>query len=130
MLLYVVESGVPLLTGLLFYAGWMAYKKDIARHKKWAAIHAVLTWVSTALVAALVALGFKMGEGAPEWIMDIHLVFIYAIAPMLAVLMFTGLKGVRKIHIPLAMVYVLNWLASLFTGAMIFAADRGWLNLA
>lgn len=126
MLLYIVESAVPLLTANLIYAGILAKRKDIARHKKWAAIHAVTTWVSCILVYGLVKLGFKMGEGAPAWIMDVHLVIIWAIPPMLVVLMWSGLKGFRKIHLPLMAIYSLNWLAALVTGAMIFAADRGF----
>lgn len=129
MLLYIVESAVPLLTANLVYAGILAKRGDIERHKKWAGIHAITTWVSSILVFVLVRLGFRMGDGAPDWIMDVHLVIIWAIPPMLAVLMFTGLKGIRKVHLPLAAIYSLNWMAALVTGAMIFAADQGWIGI-
>lgn len=128
MLLYVVESAVPLLTANLVYAAMLARRKDIAGHKKWAGIHAITTWVSSILVFTLVRLGFKMGEGAPEWIMNVHLVIIWSIPPMLVILMWSGLKGIRKVHIPLMVIYSINWAAALVTGAMIFAADRGWIG--
>ena len=127
MLLYIVESAVPLLTANLIYAGMLAKRKDIAGHKKWAGIHAVTTWVSCFLVYGLVKLGYKMGDGAPDWIMDVHLVIIWAIPPMLAILMWSGLKGIRKVHLPMMAIYSLNWVAALVTGAMIFMADRGYL---
>ena len=127
ILLYLVEGLVPVLTFLLVWAGWAAWKKDIARHKKIAASHAVATWASTAVVAILVQMGYTTGKKAPEWILEIHLVIIYLIPLLLVILMFTGLSGKRKIHLPLALFYAVNWVAALVTGGMIFASVRGWM---
>lgn len=127
MLLYIIEGAVPLLTITLVWAGYLAFKKNVPAHKKMAIFHAVTTWLSYIVVMGLVRMGFSMGENAPAWIMNIHLAIIYTLPPMLVALMILGLKGARKLHITLASIYALLWIAALVTGAMIFFTHRGWL---
>lgn len=126
-LLYVVESAVPILTALLIWAGALALRKNIEKHKKIAASHALATWISSIAVVILVRLGFTMGGGAPDWILNIHLAIIYAIPPWLVLLAMTGLWGKRSVHKGFAGAYVVLWGLALVTGAMIFAMDRGWM---
>lgn len=125
ILLYIIEGSVPVLTFLLVWAGIAAIKKDHKKHKKLAVYHAIATWSSVLLVVLLVKLGFSLGKGAAPWILEIHLYTIYLIPPLLALLMITGLKGIRPAHLPLAGLYAINWLAALATGAMIFGSVRG-----
>ncbi|MGK7345301.1 MAG: hypothetical protein ACNS63_05785 [Candidatus Nitrospinota bacterium M3_3B_026] len=127
LLLYAVEGVVPILTALFVWAGVLALKQEKEKHKKIAGAHAVSTWVASAAVVVLVRLGYTMGGGAPEWIMNIHLAIIYLIPPWLVLLAITGLAGKRGAHMPLAGVYSVLWTAALVTGAMIFAMDRGWM---
>jgi len=127
LLLYLIEGAVPLLTFLLVWALFLALKKDIGKHKRVATIYAAATWVSTILVGVLVRMGFVIGENAPKWIMDIHLVFIYGILPLLLALMVTAYKGKRLVHIGLAVTYVVFWCGALVTGAMIFMLHHKWI---
>ncbi len=127
MLLYLIESAVPLLTFLLVWTLILALKKNIGKHKKIAIIYAVSTCVSIILVAVLVRVGFVIGENAPKWIMDIHLVFIYGILPLLLGLVVTAFKGKRFLHIGLAVTYLVFWCGSLVTGAMIFMMHHNWI---
>lgn len=126
-LLFLVEGGVPVLVALLARAAVFALKKDIARHKKAAMIHAAATWVSLALVVALVKMGYTIGENAPAWILNIHLAIIYLIPPLLVILPATGLSGRRTAHMVAAITYCVVWAAALITGAMIFSMHKGWL---
>jgi len=127
LLLYLIESAVPLLTFLLVWTLVLALKKNIGKHKKIATIYAVSTFVSIVLVAILVRMGFVIGENAPKWIMSIHLVFIYGILPLLLGLMVTALKEKRSLHIGLAVTYLVFWCGSLVTGAMIFMMHHNWI---
>jgi uncharacterized membrane protein YozB (DUF420 family) len=126
-LLYFVEGGAPVLVALLVRAALLALKKDIARHKKAAMIHAVATWISLILALILVKMGFTISENAPAWISKIHLAIIYMIPPLLVILPATGLSGRRTAHMMAAITYCVIWAASLITGAMIFSMSRGWL---
>ncbi|HJM82447.1 MAG TPA: hypothetical protein QF720_02495 [Nitrospinota bacterium] len=125
LLLYIVESAVPILTVLLIWAVYNAWKKNILAHRKAATLHAVATLVSTALVFVLVRLGYSVGEEAPKWIRDIHFVIIYQIPILLGFLMYFGLSGRRKIHKRFAIYYLLIWTAALATGLMIFLTHNG-----
>lgn len=126
-LLYLVEGGAPILVALLARAAVFALKKDIARHKKAAMIHAAATWISLILVLVLVKMGYSIGENAPAWILKIHLAIIYLIPPLLVILPATGLSGRRTAHMVAAITYCVVWAASLITGAMIFSMSKGWL---
>lgn len=127
MLFYTVETAIPLLTALLIWAWMMARRHDFARHKKIAMSHAAATWASYVVVIVMVELGYTMGGKAPEWIMNLHLVIIYIIAPLIAVMMFTGFSGKRVAHRALAFSYLTLWTAALITGGMIFMMDKGYL---
>lgn len=126
-LLYLVEGGAPLLVALLGRAAFFALKKDIARHKKAAMMHAAATWVSLITVLVLVNMGYTIGENAPAWILKIHLAIIYMIPPLLVILPATGLSGRRTAHMMAAITYCMIWAAALITGAMIFSMSKGWL---
>ncbi len=126
-LLFLVEGGVPVLVALLVRAAVFALKKDIARHKKAAMIHAGATWISLILVVVLVNMGYSIGENAPAWILKIHLAIIYMIPPLLVILPATGLSGRRTAHMMAAITYCVIWAATLITGAMIFSMHKGWL---
>lgn len=126
-LLFLVEGGVPVLVALLVRAAVFALKKDIARHKKAAMIHAAATWISLILVVVLVNMGYSIGENAPAWILKIHLAIIYMIPPLLVILPATGLSGRRTAHMMAAITYCVIWAATLITGAMIFSMHKGWL---
>ena len=104
-----------------------ALKRDIARHKKAAMIHAAATWIALITVLVLVKMGYTIGENAPAWILKIHLAIIYMIPPMLVILPATGLSGWRTAHMMAAITYCVIWAASLITGAMIFSMSKGWL---
>lgn len=127
MLLYLIEALAPLLTGLLVWAGWLAFSGSIARHKKVAVSHAVSTWLSYVVVIALVRMGHAVEGNAAKWIVDTHLVIIYLLPPALVALMATGLKGFRSIHRKLAYSYIAAWTLALITGAMIFLSHRGYI---
>ncbi len=120
MLLYVIESDIPLLTFLLVWAGSLAVKGNIQKHKKIAVIHAIATWISCVIVVTLVRLGFEIGGEAPKWIINMHLLIIYTIPVTLVGLMVTGPMGRRAIHRRLALFYVVSWSAALLTGFTIF----------
>lgn len=126
-LLYLVEGGAPALVALLVRAAILALKKDIARHKKAAIMHAAATWISLISVLALVKMGYSIGENAPKWILNIHLTIIYMIPPLLVILPATGLSGKRTSHMIAAIIYCMIWVAALITGAMIFSMSKGWL---
>lgn len=128
MLFYIVESATPLLTILLLWAAWeVLKKKNVQKHRKVALVHAGATVASLVLVVLLVRLGYQMGEKAPEWILSLHLKIIYFGVALLVMVAATGLKRKKRIHFPLAIVYVLNWAAALVTGAMIFGMHKGWM---
>jgi hypothetical protein len=127
MLLYVIEAVIPLLTGQLAWAARLALRKDKERHRRMAAIHAISVWGSYFIVWAMILLGHTLKGNAPRWIVNTHLAIIYILPVMLVFMMATGLKGVRKVHIPLAILYVFLWAAALATGAMIFLAHRGYI---
>lgn len=124
-LLYLIEGDIPILTFLLVWAGLLALKGNIGKHKKVAIAHAVATWLSYLLIIILLKLGFEVGGNAPKWIINTHLVIIYTIPPALVFLMVTGLKGMRSIHKRFALFYVLIWSGALITGLMIFLKARG-----
>ena len=127
MLLYVVEGAVPILTYFLYDAISKALRKEHPAHRKSAIRHAIATIVSSILVVALVRIGFTIGGKAPQWIMTVHMVFIYSIFPLLAALYFTSRPKRRKFHLVAATLYGLNWLAALGTGLMIFLMARGYV---
>ncbi|MBI5815265.1 MAG: hypothetical protein HZB29_06600 [Nitrospinae bacterium] len=127
MLLYIVESAVPLLVGLLVWAIVVAYRKDGGKHRKVAMMHAIATWLSTVIVVTLVRAGFRMGEHAPAWIQDLHWNIIMWIPPLLLMLALSGLSRKKNIHLPIAAIYVVVWLAALTTGGMMFSMHKGWL---
>lgn len=126
-LLYLIEGDIPILTFLLVWAGMLALKGNIRKHKKVAIAHAIATWLSCLLVIVLVRMGFEVGGHAPKWLMNIHLVIIYAIPLILVCLMTTGLKGMRSIHKRFALFYAITWSLALLTGLMIFLKVRGWV---
>ena len=127
ILLYTVEALVPILTVQLAWAGAMALRKEKERHRRMAAIHAASVWGSYILVWAMMLMGHTIKGTAAKWIVDIHLVIIYLIPALLLVMAPTGLKGIRRVHIPLAVTYVILWAAALVTGAMIFLSARGYM---
>lgn len=127
MLLYIVEAAIPILTWLFFWAGILALKKNKEKHAKIATIHAVSVWGSYLVVWILILMGQSLKGNAPRWIVDTHLVIIYIIPALLVFMMISGRKGVRKVHIPLAVTYTILWAAALVTGAMIFLAHRGYM---
>jgi len=105
-------------------AGVRALKGDRAGHRRVAIYHAVATWVSYIIVITLVRLGFELEGKAPEWIVSLHLAIIYAIPPLLALMLFTGLKSLKSVHKALAASYVAIWSGALITGFMIFLMAR------
>ena len=127
MLFYIVEAVIPILTIQLAWAGRLAQRKEKERHKRAAAIHAASVWASYLFVWVMIMFGHTMEGNAARWIVDIHLVIIYIIPVLLAFQMATGLKGIRKIHIPLAVIYVILWAVALVTGGMIFLSHRGYM---
>ena len=124
-LLYLIEGDIPLLTFLLVWAGILGLKGNIRKHKKVAITHAIATWLSCLLVIVLVRMGYEAGGHTPKWLMNIHLVIIYAIPPALVCLMVTGLKGLRSVHKKFALFYVIIWSAALLTGLTIFLKLKG-----
>jgi uncharacterized membrane protein YozB (DUF420 family) len=124
-LLYLIEGDIPILTFFLVWAGLLALKGNIKKHKKIAIIHAIATWLSCLLVIVLVRMGFETGGNAPKWLMNIHLVIIYTIPPALVILMATGLKGMRSFHKRFALFYIVVWSGALLTGFMIFLKVKG-----
>lgn len=126
-LLFLVEGLVPVLVALLVWAAVLALRKNIAKHKKVAIAHVAATWTSLIVVVALVKMGYSIGDNAPAWILKIHLLIIYMFPPLLVILPATALTGRRVAHMMTAITYSVVWAASLLTGAMIFAMDRGWL---
>ncbi|MBI4667317.1 MAG: hypothetical protein HY751_13015 [Nitrospinae bacterium] len=128
MLLYVVEADIPILVWLLGWALVLAMKGDHEKHKKVAIWHGVATWASAAIVFVLVRMGFRMGQSAPEWILDLHLNIIYTIPPLLILLAITAMNRKSLAHKGTAAAYLMLWAAALVTGGMIFAMDRGWIQ--
>lgn len=124
-LLYLIEGVIPILTFLLVWAGTLALKGNIQKHKKVAIAHAIATWLSCALVIILVRMGYEVGGHTPKWLMNLHLVIIYAIPPALVCLMITGLKGMRSYHKRFALFYIIVWSGALLTGLMIFLKVKG-----
>lgn len=125
-LLYLIEGDIPILTFLLVWAGMLALKGNISKHKKIAITHAIATWLSYLLIIILVRMGYEVGGNAPKWIINTHLAIIYVIPVILVCLMTTGLKGMRSIHKRFALFYVVIWSGALLTGLMIFLKVKGW----
>ncbi len=124
MLLYVIESAVPLLTIMLIMTIVRARKRDIERHMKIAKIYVGLTFASYAIVMALTRLGYGLEGKTPKWISNAHFAAIYAIPVLLLVLVYSGLKGKGALHKPVALLYIAAWAGALVTGFMIFASAR------
>jgi len=127
ILLYTVEALVPILTVQLVWAAAMAMRKEKERHRRMAIIHAASVWGSYILVWVMMLMGHAFKGTAAKWIVDIHQVIIYLLPALLLVQAPTGLKGVRWVHIPLGVTYVILWVAALVTGAMIFLSARGYM---
>jgi uncharacterized membrane protein YozB (DUF420 family) len=127
MLLYVIESSVPLLTIVLIITVVRARKREIERHMKIAKIYVGLTFASYAIVMTLTRLGYSLEGDTPKWIGNAHFATIYAIPVLLLVLVYSGLKGKGALHKPIALLYILAWAGALVTGSLIFASARHWI---
>ena len=127
MLLYVIESAVPLLSGLFIWAAILALKGDYEKHKKVAMSFAIVTWLSYIVVIILVRFGHNIDGKAPEWIVNLHMLIIYYIPPALALMAYTGITGKKPMHKKVAISLAVAWLGALVTGAMIFITARGYV---
>ena len=120
MLLYIIESAIPLLTILLVWAVVMARRGKFVRHKKMAKLHAFSTFAAYVVVIVLVRIGFGMAAHAPAWIMKTHLAIIYLLPILLVILLVTGFGKKRSTHRKVAYFYIISWSMALLTGGMIF----------
>ena len=126
----ILQSVVPILTGLMVYAIILAIKGNIEKHQKVASLLMVLTFVGVSGLLITVAMGFDytslkdplLGWG-PDSIhqrLTIHRCFSGPLTLALCYTLYTGITKKRKSHRLAANITVFFWIGTLTTAVIFF----------